>query len=74
MGLQAMVTLCEQFATSRNLKFSVNDDPVKSKTKCIVFSKRKFLKENLMNIVLNGKNLPWRDDVKHLGNILESNN
>ena len=27
-----------------------------------------------MDIVLNGKVLPWRDEVKHLGNTLEGNN
>ena len=57
MGLQAMLSIFEQFATSKNLKYSVNDDPVKSKIKCIVFSNRKFPKENLMKIMLNGKPL-----------------
>ena len=73
-GLQAMVSCCEQFATSHNLKFSVNEDPQKSKTKCIVFNKRQIPKDKLMNIYLNGTPLPWQEDVKHLGNILETNN
>ena len=36
-GLQAMVSICEQFAKLRKLKFSTNEDPVKSKTKCLIF-------------------------------------
>ena len=43
-GLQAMVKLCEGFAKLMKLKFSTNVDPVKSKTKCVVFSKVKNLK------------------------------
>ena len=35
LGLQAMIKICEKFATENNLKFSTNVDPVKSKTKCI---------------------------------------
>ena len=73
-GLQAMVKMCESFAKSMKLKFSTNVDPVKSKTKCVVFSKVKNLKDRLAPIILNGDPLPWVDRVKHLGNLLESDN
>ena len=73
-GLQGMVSICEKFALSRNLKFSTDIDPLKSKTKCILFSKSMNLKNNVAPIILNGNALPWVDEVKHLGNILESNN
>ena len=57
-GLQAMVKICEKFAKKMNLKFSTNSNPDKSKTKCLVFSKVKNLKDNLEPITLNGNPLP----------------
>ena len=39
-GLQAMVDICDRFAKARNLKFSTSVDPSKSKTKCIILSKK----------------------------------
>ena len=68
-----MVSICESFAHSRKLKFSTNEDPHKSKTKCIVFCKTK-IRENITPIILNNNPLPWVDEVKHLGNILQSDN
>ena len=73
-GLQAMVSMCEKFAKLRKLKFSTNDDPVKSKTKCLIFSKVKSARTNVAPIILNGDPLPWVDSVKHLGNILDYEN
>ena len=73
-GLQAMVKICEKFAEKMNLKFSTNTNPDKSKTKCLVFSKIKNLKDNLAPITLNGNPLPWVDKVKHLGNVLDKDN
>ena len=40
-GLQTMIDICSEFADGLNLKFGTNADPVKSKTKCIVFSKNR---------------------------------
>ena len=65
-GLQEMVSSCEQFANDHNLKFSTHDNLKKCKTKCIAFSLGKG-KENLVNINLNGKVLPWVESAKHLG-------
>ena len=73
-GLQAMVTICEEFAKLRKLKFSTHLDPAKSKTKCLIFSKVKSARDNVAPIILNGDPLPWVDSVKHLGNLLEFDN
>ena len=73
-GLQSMVTVCEKFAAANNMKFSTNANPIKSKTKCIIFSKSPAAREGVDKIVLNGDTLPWVDNVKHVGNILECDN
>ena len=66
--------VCHEFAAKKNLKFGTNPDPVKSKTKCIVFSKAKKDKLDLQPVHLNGDPLPWVGQVKHLGNLLQSDN
>ena len=71
VGLQAMVDICQKFASMNNLKFSTNVDPKKSKTKCIHFSKHKV---ELAKISLNGDHLPWVDSALHVGNTLERDN
>ena len=71
IGLQAMINICQKFAKSNNLKFSTNKDPVKSKTKCIHFSKKKV---ELARIFLNDDFLPWVDSAKHVGNTMERDN
>ena len=73
-GLQSMVTICEKFAKAKHLKFSTNVDPKKSKTKCIVFAPRKKDRLNVAPIILNTDPLPWVEEDKHLGNILQSEN
>ena len=73
-GLQAMVNTCYDFALSKNLKFGTNADPSKSKTKCILFSKKRFNTMSLGNITLGGDSLPWVSQIKHLGHILQENN
>ena len=71
-GLQEMIRTCEQFAKKKNLKFSTNVDPTKSKTKGIIFSKNPV--RQVPPVLLNGDPLPWVSSVKHLGNTLQSNN
>ena len=73
-GLQAMVDLCHDFAARKNLKFGTNPNPDKSKTKCIVFSKVKKDQLHLQPVLLNDDPLPWVTQVKHLGNLLQSDN
>ena len=49
----------------------INADPIKSKTKGIIFSKKPSDRIGVSPLVLNGNNLPWVSDIKYLGNILE---
>ena len=71
-GLQTMVNTCDEFAKSRNLSFGTNPVASKSKTKCLLFSKK--VKEDPKEIVLAGNCLPWVSDVTHLGTILQGDN
>ena len=69
-----MVSKCEEFSKKNNLKFSTNEDPEKSKTKGIIFSKRPADRTGITPIVHCGNNLPWRDNLKLLGNIVQNDN
>ena len=69
-----MVNICENFMKKKNLKFSTHPDAAKSKTKCIVFSKKAKDLRNISPIFLNENPLPWVQQVKHLGNILQNDN
>jgi hypothetical protein len=73
-GLQVMVNMCQKFTSKKNLKFSTNPDESKSKTKCIVFSKKPKELKNVAPIMLNGDPLPWVQQVKHLGNMMQFDN
>ena len=73
-GLQAMVNICQDFASAKNLQFSTNENPKKSKTKCLVFSKKAIERGNIEPIKLAGVPLPWVSQVKHLGNMLQQDN
>ena len=73
-GLQTLLNICQDFASKRNLKFSVSEDIEKSKTKCIIFTKRKMNKYNTIPIYLDGKPLKYVDKLNHLGNMLQSDN
>ena len=76
MGLQAMMSECENFGQQYNLKFSTNEKIEKSKTKCIAFTKQKL--PVMAPIILDGKPLSWAHELNlslnHLGNALQSNN
>ena len=72
--LQSMVSICENFANKFNLKFSTNSDPIKSKTKCMVFSPNCPNPNGISPIVLNNVNLPYVTEFKHLGNVFDLNN
>ena len=63
-ALQEMITNCGKLTRELNLTFSTHDDPKKSKTKCMAFLKKE---RDLLNIRLNGKELPWVKSAKHLG-------
>ena len=68
-GLQEMIDTCSKYSGEHNLSFSTNEDPVKSKTKCLVFSSNNKTNkgEPARKMLLNGKPLPWVKSVKHLG-------
>jgi hypothetical protein len=72
-GLQIMLNICEQIASSHSMSFSTDMDPSKSKTKCLFFSRNK-LDSQVRQVVLNGDLLPWVPTAKHLGNHLSSKN
>jgi len=73
-GLQQMTTICERFADMYDLKFSTNVDVVKSKTKCVIFSKTVIDVNSVRPIMLDNLPLPFVNEIKHLGNVLQSDN
>ena len=64
-----MLKVCEDYAEQHNLLFSTNEDPKKSKTKCLKYQNKP---SEVTPVQLCGNNLPWVDSGKHLGNILEN--
>ena len=52
------------------MKFSTDPDPKKSKTKCLLFTKKK---KTVPVVFLNGNPLPWVEKADHLGNSLSVN-
>ena len=68
-SLQEMVKVCEEYASEHNLKFSIDANPVKCKTKCIAFLNKE---KNHGAVELGGVPLPWVDGGLHLGNHLSN--
>ena len=58
---------CQTFASHHNLTSGIDENPVKSKTKCMAFLKKKI---NLRHSILNNKIIPWVNSVKHLGTVI----
>ena len=69
-GLQNMLNLASKYVAEHNITFSTNPDPSKSKTKGIVFSRKKLSFEPKL-LLLNGDELPWVNQAKYLGNEIE---
>ena len=67
-ALQEMVSICERYAISHDLKFSTDPNPIKCKTKCLAFLKKK---RDLPSIKLCGNDLPWVSSGNHLGSIID---
>ena len=63
-GLQKMLNVCETYAETHNLRFSTNENPAKSKTKCMAYLHKD---RELRELILCGNKLPWVDKGKHLG-------
>ena len=72
--MTALVNICFDFAAMKNLKFGTNPVPSKSKTKCIIFSRKAKDHDNVANITLDGVPLPWVKTVSLLGCTLDSEN
>ena len=70
-GLQDMLDLSEEYVKNHNISFSTNSDVSKSKTKAIVFTRKK-LKFEPAPLKLNGNLLPWVENAKYLGNFIEN--
>ena len=68
-GLQDMLKVCEQYAKKYNLAFSTNENPNKSKTKCMAFLHKE---RELRRLKLCGNDLPWVQKGKHLGVKIEN--
>ena len=71
-GLQVMLDICENFASSHSMQFSTDSIPSKSKTKCLFFSRSR-TPDMIKNVKLNGDSLPWVKSARHLGNQLSTN-
>ena len=69
-GLQDMLNIANKYVEEHNISFSTNKDPSKSKTKGVVFSRKK-LNFEPEPLVLNNAKLPWVHQAKYLGNEIE---
>ena len=69
-AMQLMLDTCQRFATRFNLQFSTDPNPEKSKTKCIFVCGRAKARQKPVNLVLDGKQLPWVESAVHLGHVL----
>ena len=68
-SLQLMLKICEDYSVQHSMLFSTDVDPAKSKSKCLIFSKKNLV---VTNVKLNGDDLPWVTSAKHLGSLLSS--
>ena len=69
-SLKDMVKSCEDYAINHNPEFSTNSILKKSKTKCMAFTKND---RAVGNIKLCGNELPWVNNIRHLGSIITNN-
>ena len=53
-GLQEMLKVCEKYAEDHNLKFSIDGNPNKSKTKCMAYLHKE---RELRNLTLCGNKM-----------------
>ena len=70
-ALQDMISTCEEFVNAHNLTFSTDVNPVKCKTKCMIFLKKV---RHIEPLKLNNMILPFTTDAKHLGHFFTNDN
>ena len=68
-ALQSMLSICERYALRHGLKFSTDNNPIKSKTKCLAFLQTN---REIKSVKLCGNELPWVKSCMHLGNTITS--
>ena len=70
-AMQQMLAICEDYADRYNIFFSTDENPNKSKTKCIhmVGKARNLTKP--VPLKLCGRDLPWVESATHLGHELQ---
>ena len=67
-AMQQMISVCEKYALENNLLFSTDDNPERSKTKCLFMCGKSGPKvEFPAPLKLNGRDLPWVEKGTHLG-------
>ena len=66
-ALKEMLKTCKFYANEHNLQFSTDANPVKNKTKCMAFVRGN---KDLKSIELCGNELPWVNEIKHLGTVI----
>ena len=69
-AMQLMLDTHQRFAAKYNLQFSTDPNPDKSKTKCIFVCGRAKARQKPVNLMLDGKQLPWVESAVHLGHTL----
>ena len=71
IAMEGMLNICEIYADRYSLKFSTDENPNKSKSKCIYMTNKKCRNpEKPVPLKLYGRNLPWVNTATHLGNEL----
>ena len=68
--MQQMLTVCEEYAVENNLLFSTDDNPEKSKTKCLYMCGKLGAVQYPAPLKLDGRDLPWVVKGTHLGHEL----
>ena len=67
-GLQQLINLVEDYCIKGGLKISVDENPAKSKTKCLAFNQM----TPTRNMMVSGLRIPWVDEAVHLGHTINT--
>ena len=69
-AMKNMLEVCEKYASENNLLFSTDENPEKSKTKCLYMCGKLGNVQYPAPLQLNGHDLPWVVKGTHLGHEL----